>query len=354
MKKKSIRSLEALTQHSLVKNTDLPALQAVVENFSLSVTEQMYQLIDKSNPDDPIAKQFIPSIEELHIAANEQSDPIGDNLHTTVKGIVHRYPDRCLLMVVHVCPVYCRFCFRREKVGSSSETLTPDELEQALAYIESHKEIWEVILTGGDPFILKPSLLKKIFTRLNTIDHVDVIRIHTRVPVVESCRINADMIAAMKGNKPAYVVLHANHPNEFTPAAISACSALIDAGIPMLSQTLLLKNINDNIETLSALMRCFIKHRIKPYYLHHGDLARGTQHFRVSISQGQQLMKQLRGRFSGLCQPTYVLDIPGGHGKVPIGPNYINTAENSDHDDVEIQYDVEDYCGHIHHYPKKI
>ena len=348
MNKKSIRTLSALRQHKLVNADELPLLEKVVDNFSLSISEQMTQLIDKTNPDDPIAKQFVPSIKELDIFPIERADPIGDEAYTTVKGIIHRYPDRCLFTPVHVCSVYCRFCFRREKIGTSSETMTPLELEAAFAYINDHTEIWEVILTGGDPLILKPTVIKTLLTRLNAIKHVDVIRIHTRVPVVQSHRINSEMISALKGDKPIYVVLHANHPNEFTPEAMRACAALIDAGIPMLSQTILLKNINDNIEVLSTLMRCFIKNRIKPYYLHHADLARGTHHFRTTLAEGQRLMKQLRGRFSGICQPMYVLDIPGGYGKVPIGPPYIGAQEEGDD---EARYWVEDYLGNFHQYP---
>lgn len=347
MNKNSIRTLDALIQHELLDVNDRLALEKVVEQFALSISPQMQQLIDKNNPDDPIAKQFVPSVEELHTSPVEMTDPIGDEIYTTVKGIIHRYPDRCLLTPVHVCPVYCRFCFRREKVGTASATLSPSELEAACAYIESHQEIWEVILTGGDPLVLNPTVLKKIMDKLNAIDHVEVIRIHTRVPVVASDRISAEMISTLKGPKPVYVVLHANHPNEFTPQAKQACSRLIDAGIPMLSQTMLLKNINDNIEVLSTLMRCFIKMRIKPYYLHQGDLARGTQHFRTTIEQGQQLMKQLHGRFSGICQPIYVLDIPEGHGKVPIGPNYIHQHYLEQE---QSYYLVEDYQGNIHSY----
>ena len=343
MNKQTIRTLDALTEHGLIDERQLPEMQQVVDHFSLAITEEMHRLIDVSNPNDPIAKQFVPSTEELNFQPDERIDPIGDDAHRAVKGIIHRYPDRCLFAPVHVCPVYCRFCFRREKIGEGSETLHPQELEAAFSYLEQHQEIWEVILTGGDPLILKPAFLQKIISRLCDIKHIDVIRIHTRVPVVDPSRINAEMVSVLKCQKTVYVVLHANHPSEFTSAARDACAMLVDAGIPMLSQTVLLKNVNDNIDVLSELMRCFIRHRIKPYYLHQGDLARGTQHFRTSIEAGRQLMQALRGRFSGICQPTYVLDIPGGYGKVPIGPDYLETEEES--------YLVTDYCGNKHHYP---
>lgn len=348
--KKKIRTLDALTELGLLENEKISDLSEVIDKFSLSITDQMYQLIDKNDPQDPIAKQFIPTSNELNIHPQESWDPIGDNIHMAVKGIIHRYPDRCLFLPVHVCPVYCRFCFRKEKVGDGSQTLTPEQLDAAFDYIAAHKEIWEVIITGGDPLILKPSLLKKYIDRLNAIEHIEIIRIHTRVPVVDSARINEEMVAALKSKKPVYVLLHANHPKEFTPEAVKACAALVDAGIPMLSQTILLKDLNADIETLSTLMRCFIKNRIKPYYLHHADYARGTQHFRTSIAEGQALMKQLRGRFSGICQPTYVLDIPDGFGKVPIGPGYLTPDQENQNG--EMQYFVEDYCGNIHSYPK--
>jgi len=343
MSKKTLRTIESLAKNQFVSPADIVELEQVAEHFSVAITPQMQRLIDKSNPNDPIAKQFIPDVKELIHASNENPDPIGDAVHTKIKGIVHRYPDRCLFMPVHVCPVYCRFCFRKEKVGMSEQTLTPTEIDAAFSYIAEHKEIWEVILTGGDPFILKPAILKKLLQRLSAIKHVEIIRIHSRVPMVDSLRINDSMISALKCAKPVYVMIHANHPTEFTPEAVEACARLVDAGIPLLSQTVLLKDINDNIETLSQLMRCFVKNRIKPYYLHHGDLALGTGHFRTSIEKGQELAKQLR-RFSGLCQPTYVLDIPGGHGKSPIHASYISVDEKSN------CYQVEDYQGKSHCY----
>lgn len=338
-----MKTLHDLAQVGLIKETEMVDLEKVIETLPFKITDQMQQLIDQTSPNDPIAQQFIPSIEELIKDGNELSDPIGDEKFKKVKGIIHRYPDRCLFMPVHVCALYCRFCFRREKVGAGEETLTPSEMQAAFDYISNHPEIWEVILSGGDPFILKPSMLKKIFHRLEEISHVEIIRVHTRVPFVEPSRINKEFITAIKFKKPMYIVLHVNHPKEFTPQAIAACATLADAGFPLLSQTTLLKNINDNIKSLSTLFRCFLKNRIKPYYLHHPDLVAGTKHFWVSIAKGQQLMRELRGHFSGLCQPTYVLDIPGGFGKVPIGPGYIEEKDG--------QYSVTDYQGASSPYP---
>ncbi len=348
----SIYSLKELHKRNAITDQGLKELKPVAENFSFAVTEHMYQQINMDDANDPIAMQFIPTAKELNILPQEKSDPIGDDPHMTIKGLIHRYPDRCLLTPVHVCAVYCRFCFRREKVGAGSKLMSSEELETAYAYIREHKEIWEVILTGGDPLFLKPKMLDKILENLSSIEHLGVVRFHTRIPMVEPSRINATLLKVLQKRVSIYVVVHANHPNEFTAEAKKACRDLTSHGIPLLSQSVLLKGINDNIETLSSLMRCFIENRIKPYYLHQGDLAQGTQHFRTSIKQGRSLMRQLRGRFSGICQPTYILDIPGGYGKSPIGPNYL--SELSDAPQGEAKYIVEDYNGNCHKYSECI
>jgi lysine 2,3-aminomutase len=243
-------------------------------------------------------------------------DPIGDDAHSPVEGMVHRYPDRVLLKPVHVCPAYCRFCFRREMVGPGKRpTLSPRALDKALGYIEAHTEIWEVILTGGDPFLLSPRRAGALMQRLSAIAHVKVIRWHTRVPVVEPGLVTSAFVKALQADKAVYVVLHANHARELTAQARAACALLVDAGIPMLSQSVLLRGVNDNLDALAGLMRAFVETRIKPYYLHHPDLAPGTGHFRLSLEEGQALVRALRDEVSGLCQPTYVLDIPGGVSK---------------------------------------
>ena len=295
----------------------------VTERYAVAVTPAMIDAIDSHDPADPIARQFVPSEAELLTTPDERADPIGDVTHTPVKGITHRYADRVLLKPTHACAVYCRFCFRREMVGPGGEALSPDELKAALDYIRARPQIWEVILSGGDPLVLSPRRLKEIVAALDAIPHLGVIRIHTRVPVVEPARISNELVEALRADKAVYVVLHANHPRELTDAALAACRRLIDAGIPMLSQSVLLKGVNDDPRTLETLLRAFVRNRVKPYYLHHADLAPGTSQFRTTIEEGQALMRDLRGRVSGLCQPTYVLDIPGGAGKVPVGPTYL-------------------------------
>ena len=288
----------------------------------------------------------------------ENADPIGDHAHSPVAGIVHRYPDRVLFKLVHVCAVYCRFCFRREMVGPGKATaLSSDAYNGALGYIRAHSEIWEVILTGGDPLMLSPRRLTEVMADLAAIDHVRIIRIHTRVPVADPARISAEMVAALRVEDAAtWVALHANHARELTGKARAACAALIDAGIPMVSQSVLLRGVNDNAAALEALMRAFVENRIKPYYLHHGDLAPGTAHLRTTLEHGQQLMRSLRGRVSGLCQPDYVLDIPGGYGKAPVGPSYLSQANSLPGEgelDPETRYRIVDYCGDVHLYPPK-
>jgi lysine 2,3-aminomutase len=342
----TLRSAEALADAGLVASDRLPALAPVAARYAVALTPALAGLIDDGDPADPIARQFLPSEAELLALPGEAADPIGDDAHTPVAGVVHRYPDRVLLKVTHTCAVYCRFCFRREMVGPGKpNAVSPAALDAALAYIAAHPEIWEVILTGGDPLTLSPRRLAALTARLAAIAHVKIVRFHTRVPVADPARITDGLVAAMKSpRQTTYVALHANHPRELTPAARAACARIIDAGMPMVSQSVLLAGVNDDAETLAALMRAFVETRIKPYYLHHGDFAPGTGHFRVSLAKGQALMRSLRGRVSGLCQPTYVLDLPGGHGKVPVGPGYLAG-------DLDGCVSVEDPWGAAHAYP---
>jgi len=321
----TMRLPSELVTAGLAPADKLADLARVAERYAVAITPALADLIDRDDPNDPIARQFVPSGAELVTMPDERADPIGDDAHSPVEGIVHRYPDRVLLKLVNVCAVYCRFCFRREMVGPGKKMLSPDQLDAALDYIARTPQIWEVILTGGDPLVLSARRLGEVIRRIAAIEHVRIIRFHTRVPVAAPETITPALVRAMKApGKTTYVALHANHPRELTPQVREAVARIVDAGIPMVSQSVLLKGVNDSAETLSELMRAFVECRIKPYYLHHGDLAPGTSHFRTSIEEGQSLMRALRGRVSGLAQPTYVLDIPGGHGKVPVGPGYID------------------------------
>jgi lysine 2,3-aminomutase len=321
-------------------------LAQVAARYAVAITPAMDALIDPTDPHDPIAAQFKPDARELNAQADELNDPIGDDPHTVLKGVVHRYPDRVLLKLVHVCPVYCRFCFRREMVGPQGDgTLTSAELDAAIAYIEAHPEIWEVIFTGGDPFLLSARRAREITQRLAAIPHVKVLRWHTRIPAVDPLRVTPDLVEAIRTEGVAtYVVLHANHPRELTREARAAIARLVDAGVPMLSQSVLLKGVNDDVETLEALMRALVEARVKPYYLHHLDKAPGTSHFRCTVERGQELVQQLHQRASGIAQPQYVLDIPGGHGKAPLASPSIRDADES--------YEVRDKGGAWRPYPR--
>ncbi|MES0173979.1 lysine-2,3-aminomutase-like protein [Mesorhizobium sp. M0006] len=341
-----IRTPAELVETGLIAAENLADIDAVAKRYAIAISPAMAALIDRNDPADPIARQFVPDAAEMKVTSEERQDPIGDLAHSPVEGIVHRYPDRVLLKAAHVCPSYCRFCFRREMVGPQGlGTLPTEAMTGAFGYIAGHPEIWEVILTGGEPLILSPRRLGEIMQRLAAIDHVKIVRFHTRVPVVEPDRIDEVLVAALKASgKVAYVALHANHPRELTPAARAACARLVDAGILMISQSVLLKGVNDNPDTLVALMRAFVETRVKPYYLHHPDLAPGTSHFRLTIEEGRTLVAGLRGRISGLCQPTYILDIPGGYGKAMIGADGIRQVDIG-------CYMVSDFKGGGHAYP---
>jgi lysine 2,3-aminomutase len=338
----TLRTPCALRDAGLIRPDALPELERVAERYAVAITPAMAELIDPAAPDDPIARQFIPTVAELDHQPNEDADPVGDHAHSPVEGVVHRYPDRVLLKLTHICAVYCRFCFRREMVGPGGKgALTGEALEAALGYIAATPQVWEVVITGGDPLILSPRRLAEVMGRLADIAHVKVVRFHTRLPVVDPAAITPELVAALKSPALAvYVALHANHARELTPDARAACARIVDAGLPMLGQTVLLRGVNDDAETLGALMRAFVETRIKPYYLHHADLAPGTAHLRPTIAQGQAVMKALRGDLSGLCQPLYVLDIPGGYGKVPVGPSYLSADGTR----------VEDPRGGVHGY----
>ena len=336
---------EDLSSQGLVEPHRDEEIRKVAARYAVALTPEVAALVDPADPADPIAAQFIPSEAELAVAREELADPIGDERWSPVPGIVHRYPDRVLLKPITLCPVYCRFCFRRETVGKRPGILPQPALERALDYVRQRSEIWEVIVTGGDPFLLAPRRIANLVRTLDQISHLGVIRFHTRVPVVDPRRITARLVGALTADKAVYVVVHANHPRELTRPVKEALTRLGRAGIPLLSQTVLLRGVNDDASVLEALFRGLVAMRVKPYYLHHADLVHGTAHFRTGISAGQHLVRSLRGRVSGLCQPTYVLDIPGGHGKVPIAPCAVSLAAD------EGGWIVEDSAGIRHRYP---
>ena len=324
---------------------DIPGLREVAQRYDYRLTPYLQSLLRGRPAHDPLVRQFLPDDRELHALPHESADPIGDIPFSPVKGIVHRYPDRVLLKVAHACPVYCRFCFRREMVGRHGEPLQGAALDRAIDYVRSHPSVWEVILTGGDPLALSPRRLTDVLTQLAAISHVRILRIHTRVPIVDPDSIDDSLTGALKVTTPVYVALHINHPQEITEAVSAAIGRLLDTGAVLLSQTVLLRDVNDDVAVLEQLFRRLVTLKVRPYYLHHPDLAPGTSHFRVPIETGQALMRALRRTMSGLCMPTYVLDIPGGFGKVPIGPEYLGTRTSDGRE-------VKDSRGMSHCYPE--
>ncbi len=348
-KTQTLRTVAQLRERGLVTPERTAALEPVAARYAVALPPALAGIIDRNDRQDPIARQFMPDERELAAEPNELADPIGDDAHSPVPGIVHRYPDRVLLKLTQICAVYCRFCFRRETVGRPG-ALDRAALDAALDYIRDHADIWEVILTGGDPLVLSARRLREVMKALAAIDHVKVVRVHTRVPIAEPARITAELVRAIRiKGKAVYVALHVNHPRELTAEARAAAARMADAGIPLLAQSVLLVGVNDRPEVMQELMRALVECRIKPYYLHHADLAPGTAHLRTSVETGQGLMRELRGRASGLCQPAYVLDIPGGHGKSPIGPAYLERAGSNG----QSHYLVEDFNGRRHRYPTR-
>jgi len=348
---KRVKSASELLVCGFITPEQMRGVQMVSKNYDIGLSADVCALISKSAvalgvapSDTPIGRQYIPRQEELIVAPDEENDPIGDDIYSPVRGIVHRYPDRVLLKATPVCAVYCRYCFRRDMVGAAAEHLSDEDLDNALSYIENHPEIWEVILTGGDPLVLSARRLSRIFEALNRVDHVDVIRLHTRIPLVQAAKIDDTILSVLKlSDRAVHVVVHVNYVSEITEEVASAFERLRAAGCSLYSQSVLLRGVNDSVQDLEALFRKLVRVHVTPYYLHHLDKAKGTSHFRVPIEKGREIMRDLQGRVSGLCLPKYMLDIPGGHGKIPVHEEYFSDVGSG-------VYRVEDYQGCMHLY----
>ncbi|QCE32482.1 lysine-2,3-aminomutase-like protein [Acetobacteraceae bacterium] len=325
--KTTLRHFSQLIAEKLLPDVQ-PAPQwheTLSKKYAIAVPKTFAEIIEHS--DDPIARQVLPDERELHTQSYEVEDPTADEAFSPIAGIIHRYPHRILLKPLLICPLYCRFCFRREFVGQTGKAhqsglLSQEHLEAALDWIENHSEINEVILSGGDPLLLSPRRLRFILQRLEKIPHVKTLRIHSRVPVAAPELITAELLKALETEKPLWIAIHANHAKEFSPKARKAIRDLRKQGVLLLSQSVLLKDVNDNVEALADLFEGFLEMGVKPYYLHHLDPAPGTAHFRVEISDGLALLRQLRGRLSGLAFPAYTAERPQGGGKIPLGPAY--------------------------------
>ncbi len=302
---------------------ELGGLAAAPDHFRVGITPYYFSLIDREHPDCPVRMQVIPRASELRVEAGELLDPLGEDAHRPVSAIFHRYPDRCLLLALDRCAIYCRHCNRRRLVGQEESAISRQDLSDAIDYIRRTPAIRDVLISGGDPLTLSTERLEEIVAAVRAIDHVEIIRIGTRVPVVLPMRIDDALCAMLKKYHPLFINTHFNHPKELTPEARAACSRLADAGIPIGNQTVLLRGVNSSVRVLRKLFTELLRCRVRPYYLFQGDVAEGTGHLRTSVETGIALMEQIRGHISGLAVPHLVIDTPGGMGKVSIGPDYV-------------------------------
>jgi lysine 2,3-aminomutase len=313
--------------------------------FRMAITPYYASLIDPDDPNDPIRMQAVPSILETQAGENDLADPLGETADSPVPHLVHRYPDRVLLLVTLQCSMYCRHCTRRRAVGEEDHTITQDQLQNALAYIRAHREIRDVLISGGDPLTMSTAKLERIISAIRAIDHVEIVRIGTRVPVVMPMRITKELTDMLRRYHPIWINTHFNHPRELTADAARACAALVDAGIPLGNQTVLLRGVNDDAETMKRLLLGLVKIRVRPYYLYQCDLSCGIGHFRTRVETGIDIMRQLTGNISGYALPKYVIDAPGGGGKIPVGYDYVVSR-----DDSEVL--LENYRGQRYRYPQ--
>ncbi len=333
----SLVTAEQLARHFSVQQEQV---QKVIERYPLRINPYYLSLIGK--PHDPIWRQVMPDIAEI----NDQhgwEDPLSEHDHSPVSNLIHRYPDRVVLLVSSQCAVYCRYCMRKRKVGKSF-SITAETIDAGIGYIRDHVAIRDVILSGGDPLLLDDNDLCHILENIRRIPHVEIIRIHTRAPCTLPQRITRNLSQMLKAFHPLYINVHINHPDEITDQAALACNLLADAGIPLGCQTVLLKGVNDDPGVMKSLMQKLLAIRVKPYYLHHPDLIRGTRHFQTTPDVGLSIMEALRGHTSGLCVPHYVIDLPGGGGKIPLLSEYV----------VEKRPDkwlIRNYAGKIYEYP---
>ena len=318
-----ITSLDVIRELMPLTRREEEGIKRATGRLAMAITPYFFSLIDRQDPKCPIRKQAIPRLEEFSVASCEMVDPCGEDSHSPVPGLVHRYPDRALLIVTDSCAMYCRYCTRKRMVGEEHPPMPVDRLDDALKYIRSKKSIRDVLISGGDPLMMKSEVLENYIAKLRAIPHIDIIRIGTRVPVTLPMRVNEELVSMLKKYHPLYVSIHFSHPREITPEVAKACTLLADAGIPLGSQTVLLKGVNDRTATMKRLMHELLKIRVRPYYLYQCDMAMGTGHFRTPVTVGMNIIEELRGHTTGYAVPTFVVDAPGGGGKIPVAPNYL-------------------------------
>ncbi|MBI4304010.1 MAG: KamA family radical SAM protein [Chloroflexi bacterium] len=318
-------------------------LRLVISKYPFSVTPYYFSLINWDNPDDPVKKQALPSFQEIAMAGMGTEDPLEEKRDSVVPGLVHRYPDRVLMVLTDICPMLCRHCTRKREWHHGGWVRSQAEIDAMLNYIDGNKAVRDVIVSGGDPLVLSTHHLEQVLSGLRRIPHVEIIRIGTRCPVVLPQRIDDELCAMLSKYGPIWLNTHFNHPNEITEASARACDKLLRSGVPVNNQTVLLRGVNDSVETQTKLCHSLLKIKVRPYYLFQCDEVQGTEHFRTPLGVGIKIMEQMRGHTSGLAVPTFVVDLPGGGGKVPIMPNYVLSQS-------EDEFTLRNYEGRIIHF----
>lgn len=320
-------------------------IEGCLKRFRMAITPYYASLIDPKDPNCPIRLQAVPTLNELNILPCELADPLNEEHDSPAPNIVHRYPDRVLFLVTHMCSMYCRHCTRRRTVGEEDKIITKREFDAAINYIERNPNIRDVLISGGDPLTLSDDKLEQILSRLRSIEHVEIIRIGTRVPVVLPMRITSELTSMLKKYHPIWINTHFNHPREFTPEAIKACADIVDSGIPLGNQSVLLKNINDDAQIMKELLLKLVKARIRPYYLYQCDLSQGLGHFRTNVEKGIEIIQSLTGNISGYAVPKFVIDAPLGGGKIPVNPEYVVSINQK-------EVVMKNYKGETYYYPQ--
>lgn len=342
--KNRITTVEQLEKVIHLSEKEKKDISLCLKNFRMAITPYYASLMDPDNPNCPIRMQAVPTINEMNILPYELKDPLSEDKSSPVKNIVHRYPDRVLFLVTRMCSMYCRHCTRRRTVGEEDFAISDEEIDAAVDYIAKNEAVRDVLISGGDPLTLGDDKLERIIAKLRGIDHVEIIRIGTRVPVVMPMRITSELLDMLKKYQPIWINTHFNHPKEITPDSIKACTDIVDAGIPLGNQSVLLRGINDNVETMKELVLKLVKMRVRPYYLYQCDLSQGLGHFRTEVEKGIEIIRGLTGYISGFAVPKFVIDSPLGGGKIPINPEYVVSS-----DDEKIV--MRNYKGDIYTYP---
>lgn len=318
-----LETVEDLSRYLSLTEDEIEGIQHCLAAYRMAITPYFLSLIDPEDPYDPIRRQSIPTAEELFIAPEDQRDPLCEEVHSPCTGLTHRYPDRVLFLVTNQCAMYCRHCTRRRFAGQSDTALSKKEIDDSIAYISTHPEVRDVLISGGDPMTLSDDVLEYILSRLRAIEHVEIIRIGTRTPVTMPQRITEDLCAKLKKYHPLWINVQFNHPNEITPESTRACELLLDAGIPLGNQSVLLAGVNDCVHVMRKLVRKLVQIRVRPYYIYQCDLSLGLSCFRTSVAKGMEIIEGIQGHTTGFAVPTFVIDAPGGVGKIPIMPNHI-------------------------------